>query len=214
MQQNEAEVLDLFIRAIAHDIAAPFRTIGGAAAILMKEREDTEILPLIVDAATEGAAQLETLVSTMRVFLARKCLASVQVNQIFLASSLKDSSTAFSFVSDDLSVQFPEGVFEQLCEHFRCVLEVWAENSQGEIKLTQSADLNAVELCAEFKTVVLRPRAADRFFVPVKQNYVQCTAGHVPLGFMIKATATNLGGTATFAISEDGLARLGVTIPF
>ncbi len=213
MQQNEAEVLDLFVRAIAHDIAAPFRTIGGAAAILMKEREDAEILPLIIDAANEGSLQLETLVGAMRDFLAPKCLVQVPVNRIFLASSLKDRSTALSFVSDDVFARFPVGVFEKLCEHFGSALQVWAENARGEIKLTQSAELNAIELCAEFKTVVLRPRAAERFFVPLKQNYVQCTAGHLPLGFMIKATATNLGGTATFANSEDGLARLSVTIP-
>lgn len=74
MQHNEVDVLGLLVRALSHDIAAPFRTISGAAAILLGGHDEKEILPLIIDASDEGATQLGALVGALQFMIEPKAL--------------------------------------------------------------------------------------------------------------------------------------------
>lgn len=213
MQQNEAEVLDLFVRGLGHDIAAPFRTIEGAALLLAKDQSDDSIIPLIVDAAKVGSEQLDALIGAMRLFMSNAIRVPVSLKARFEASNFSKNACCHATISNDLVAELPEAIFELICEYLCCAIDGWADESEGVLSLARSLEMEGVELSANFVTGKLRPRAVDRFFVPVAQNYIESSAGKVPLGFLIKVAAIKLGGDASIFISEEGNARLVVQFP-
>lgn len=213
MQPIEEDVLGLLVRALSHDIAAPFRTISGAAAILSGGHDENEILPLIIHASDEGAALLGVLVGALQFLIEPKDVVAVPVSRQLQSCALGGAVLVETCLSDDLALQLPCGVFDRICRLLADAIQVWGIGGVGRITAAPSETGRAMVLGADFRTQSIRPRALERFFVPVKQNYFDCSEGHVPLAFLIKVAAVKCGGDAAIHLSDEGRARLTISIP-